>query len=250
MKRLGLFITAGLAGLFAFVLLTSAQTTSQDARKLAADAWMLTPTPYLDWNKDISSSLRAERDRFWDKASMSPVPLTQADSSRVVGGSIDLTADPFEIAHGPNRAVLTATFTGHRSVLSASEYSLYSEVTMHVDKVFEDRTGSGHPIADHVITLVLYGGTVVLRNGQILSVDNPEANPEFFIQPGHRYLLVLEYHSEGDFYGYGDSWDMTNGKLRANSPRSLYFAQEGHSSLNGIDAQQLGPALAKVLYGH
>jgi hypothetical protein len=234
-----------------FAVAASAQTTSEATSKAAASAWMSTPTPYLDWNKDISASARAERNKFWDEASMSPVPLTQPGSGRVVGGSYDMAWDRFEISDVvKDRAVLTATFTGHRSVLTSSERSLYTEVTLRVDQVFEDRTGTGHPTANHDVTLILYGGTVILRNSQAFSVDNPGAQSELFIQPEHKYLFVLRYENAGDFYTLVDDWDISDGTVRANSVRAQFFVQEHTSALNGLTVEQLGPALDKLLYGH
>jgi hypothetical protein len=251
MKELKTLAIAALTVICAFATTLSSQSQPNHNSKPAADAWMLTPTPYLAWNKDISASTRAERNRFWDEASMSPVPLTQPGSMRVAGGSYDLVGDPDEISSTfSHRVVLTATFTGHRSVLSSSERSLYTEVTLRVDEVFEDRSGSGHPAADRDITLIIYGGTVVLQDGQAFSVKNPMASPELFIQPGHKYLFVLDYESSGDFYDYADSWDITDGTARASGPRSRYFAQEGHSAIDGVSVKQLGLALDKVLYGN
>jgi len=196
---------------------------------------MLTPTPYLDWNKDVSPSIRAERNRSWDESSMSPVPLTQPGSGRVTGGSYDISWDPNEIQNIPNRAVLTATFVGYRSVLTPSERSLYSEITLRVEEVFQDRTVSGHPVA--------------LHDGQVFSIKNPMARPNLFIQPGHKYLFVAGYEAAGDFYRYADSWDISDGTVRASSPRALYFVQEGRSSLNSLSVGQLSQALSKELYG-
>jgi hypothetical protein len=135
-------------------------------------------------------------------------------------------------------------------VLTPSERSLYTEVTLRVDEVFEDRTASGHPTANRDITLIVYGGTVVLRDGQAFSIKNPMASPELFIQPDHKYLFVLDYESSGDFYDYADSWDITDGTARANSPRAMHFAREGHSAIDGLSGKQLGPTLDKLLYGH
>ena len=249
MKRYGAALTLLLA--LVATLPAASQSISADSPKPVADAWMLTPTPYLAWNKDISASMRAERNQFWDEASMSRVPLTQPGSARVTGGSYDLEGDPGEISNFfSHRVVLTATFTGHQSVLSLSERSLYTEVTLRVDEVFEDRTASGHPTANRDITLIVYGGTVVLRDGQAFSIKNPMASRELFIQTDHKYLFVLGYQNSGEFYEYDDSWDITDGRARASSPRAMYFAREGHSAIDGLSGKQLGPTLDKLLYGH
>ena len=239
------------------VLLTSglsmSQTTSDatsHSSKPAANAWMLTPTPYLEWNKDVPPAVRAQRNRLWDEASGRRVPLTGPPveaGSGPVGEDSDIGFEPLDIVGSVlNRAILTATFTKYRSVLSTSELSIYTEVTLHVDQVFQDRTGSGHPFSNQNITLSLFGGTVALRSGQILS-DNTGAR-ELFLEPGHKYLLVLSYEKAGDFYRLADNWDITDGTVRPNDHRTQYLAKEGRSSLNGIAVQQLAPAIDKLLY--
>ncbi len=209
---------------------------------------MKEPTPYLAWNNGISPELRAARNRFWDDASMSDIPLTQEGSGRVSGGSYDMAWDSLEISDKvASRTIVTATFTNHRSVLSVSERALYSEVTFRVDKVYEDNTGKEESLAGRDITVIVYGGTVVLKDGKTFSVDAVMVPPDGFIQPDHKYLLVLGYHKDGDFFGYGDSWDVTSGTLRATSLRAEYFAQNGHSALNGIKVDQLDAVMTKQL---
>jgi hypothetical protein len=210
---------------------------------------MLIPTPYLAWNEGISPSVRAQRDHYWDKVSMSDRPVTAPGAGSISSeGGDDLTVDPYDIPNVPNRVVLMATFREHSSVLSASEYSLYSEVILLVDQVFEDSSGSGHPFANGRITAIVYGGTVFLRSGERFSVHvEPK---ELFLQPGHKYLLVLSYHSEGDFYGYGDSWDISDGTVRPNTTRTQFLAESQHSELSGVSATQISAVLNKELYGH
>ena len=231
----------------AFAGAASSQTKSKDTSKPAANAWMLTPTPDLAWNQDIPASVRAQRDSYWGSLSFRRVPLTAPSG---VGRGVDratFSADDPEIPDRPNRAVLTATFTKHRSVLSASEYSLYTEVTLHIEEVFEDRTGSGRPVAQKDITLLLPGGTVALRSGEILSDDIVAS--DMFFEPEHKYLLVMSYHQEGDFYTFADDWDISDGTVRPNTERAPYLATSGRSSLSGITVQQLGPALERPLHG-
>jgi hypothetical protein len=239
--RMIILITALLVGT------AVSQTPSAPAPKPAANAWMLTPTPYLAWNQDIPASVRAQRDRFWDELSGRDWPLTVRPDGAVSTGEDfwDTGTEP-EITELPNRTILTAIFTKYRSVLSASEFSIYTEVTMHVEEVFEDQTGLGHLVPHADITIMLNGGTVSLRSGRILS-DNTQPR-DLFLQPGHRYLLLLSYNNQGDWYECDDSWDISDGIVRANTPRTQYLTRAGRSSLNGLTVQQLGPALEKLLY--
>src|ERR1022692_274048 len=120
----------------------SSQAAPDNKSKPAANAWMLTPTPYLEWKKGVAPSVRAERDEFWDSLSTRDVPITSPSSVSPTAGGADFSIDDPEIPDLPNRAIVTATFTNHLSVLSASEFSMYTEVMLRVDEVFEDRSGS------------------------------------------------------------------------------------------------------------
>ena len=91
------------------------------------------------------------------------------------------------------------------------------------------------------------GGTVTLGSGRTLYYHTSPR--KLFLEPDHKYLLVLSYHSEGDFYQYVDDWDISTGTVRANTDRTQYLAREGRSSLDGLTVQQLGPAVGKLLYG-
>jgi len=163
----------------------------------------------------------------------------------VNSGDDDYAMAP-EIKEVQNRVILTGAFTGHRSVLSASEFSLYTEVTLRVDEVFDDQSSSGHPFRNRDITLLLSGGTVTLRSGRILSHNTPPRR--LFLEPDHKYLLVLSYHSDGDFYQYLDDWDISDGTVRANTYRTEYAARSGRSHLSGLTVEQLGPALDTLLH--
>jgi len=181
MKRVRFLATMELMAVLALGFSVLAQTTSQDAQKPGANAWMLTPTPYLEWNKDISPSLRAERDAFWDSLSHRELPLTaKAQRGGAFGGPdwFDDGTEP-EIPDVPDRAILIATFATHRSVLSASEKSIYTEITMRVQQVFEDRTASGSLAPHKNVTLMLIGGTVALRSGRVLSDHVQPSEPLF-----------------------------------------------------------------------
>jgi len=242
MKRPGFLAISLTAALCTLATFGRSQSPPETAPTPAANAWMLTPTPYLEWNKDIASSLRAQRDHFWDAAAPQHLPLTAPNSNMAVpeGGTFDRTQP--EIGDVPNRVILTGTFTKHRSVLSSSEMSLYTEVTLRVDTVYDDESGLGHPFANNDIALLLSGGTVKLRSGVTLTHNTPPR--DLFLQPDHKYLLVLSYQTNGDFYLVYDNWDISSGTARANTYRTRYYASAGRSSLEGASVQQLGAVLS------
>src|SRR5215472_15485283 len=209
------------------------QSASTIPLKPAANSWMLKPTPYLAWNQDISSSARAQRDANWDKAAFNKKPLTGPDvdlgNFSSCTGDYDMAWEPSDISiHVPNRAVLTATFSKFRSVLSASEISIYTEMTLQVDDVFQDQTGTGHPFKNKNIDVLIYGGTVILRSGQTFSLATEPC--DYAIEPGRKYLLVLSYQPAGDFYEPYDTWDISDGVVRAVDQRIQYLAHENQSA--------------------
>ena len=66
MKELRTLAIAAMIVVCALATVASSQTAPDNKSKPAANAWMLTPTPYLEWNKDIAPALRTQRDRHWD----------------------------------------------------------------------------------------------------------------------------------------------------------------------------------------
>ncbi len=221
----------------------SAQTASENKSKPAPNAWMLAPTPYMEWNKGIAPSIRVERDKFADDLEGNETPLTVAEP-RVLGPGHGGGMWKTEIPPVLDRVVLTGTFTTHRSVLSASEFSLYTEVKVHVDEVSEDR-GASSAVRGGDVTIMLSGGTVVLSTGRVLTYNTQPI--AFCLQPDHKYLLVLSYHRDGDFFIVGSDWDISDGIVRPNTEPGEFRAKHGLSSLNGLTVQQLDTVLDKLL---
>ena len=66
---------------------------------------------------------------------------------------------------------------------------------------------------------------------------------DFFIQPGKRYLLVLSYHADGDFYTLAKNWELSGGVVKPNSKLEQTPAAQGKASLAGLAENQLAAAL-------
>lgn len=81
-------------------------------------------------------------------------------------------------------------------------------------------------------------------NGTISYLIDPE---QFFIQPQKRYLLVLSYHQDGDFYTLAQSWELSNGVVKPNSKLEQNRAAKGKASLAGVPEGQLAASLQTLL---
>jgi hypothetical protein len=201
----------------------------------AANGWMKIATD-LSQPETASPAIRQQRDSHFDASPLaSRVPLTpdSAPLHHVFAGA-HVAGQP-EIAEVSNRAVVIATFTGYRSILTASGREVYTEVTFHVSNVFEDT--AGRAVRDSDITVALRGGTVKTAGGNVISyLTGPRP---YFIQPQRTYLLVLSHHADGDFYSRAGDWDISDGVVRANSDRESRIAQQGKSALVGLSKDQL-----------
>jgi hypothetical protein len=219
--------------IFLAVGIAAAQSTAKPAA--AANAWMKLATDPGSPDP-VSGTVRQQRDSHFDasplasKAALTPesAPLHHVFPGAHVAGKP-------EIAETSNRAVVIATFTGYRSVLTASGREVYTEVTFHVSNVFQDV--SGRAARDSDITVALRGGTVKTADGKVISyLTDPRS---YFIQPQRTYLLVLSHHADGDFYSRAGDWDISDGVVRANSDRDSRIAQQGKSALVGLTKDQL-----------
>jgi hypothetical protein len=97
----------------------------------------------------------------------------------------DWAANDPEIPRIANRAILTAQFVSYRSILNASERSIYTEVTLNAEKVFQVEAGEAGPGQN--VTLSLAGGTVIAPSGKVIRLLTQPRT--LFIQPGKRYLF-------------------------------------------------------------
>jgi hypothetical protein len=168
---------------------------------------------------------------------MAPVPCS---------GDYDMTKEPSDLsADVPNRVILTGALTYVHTRWSASALSRYVEATFHVDQIFQDLSGFGHLPPGQDISLLSYGGSSDIPTSKDLSLTTNEC--EDALKLGHKYLLVLTHVEKGDFYETFDSWDISDGTVRANGFMARYVAMKGHSALDGIPASQLDSVVPKLL---
>ena len=234
MRQLRLRTIIAIALACAFATAASAQTASKKS----------TPAPKSSTscpaNQEIPASLRAQRDHYWNEATawlMGPYGEIEEPS----GGSIDLTVDPFDV---PGKVILTATYMNYRRVLSAN--APYLELTLCVDHVFGSWSDVARPSPHYNVTLLQRGGSLRQYDMAVADLDLAQID----LLPGHKYLLILSYQSVGDFYEERDTWDITDGTVRANSPVTKYQATQGRSRVEGLTVQELGPALPRPSSAH
>jgi hypothetical protein len=196
-----------------------------------ANAWMKTPVGWLPALDSTPAAVRYQRDNYFDGLIGLPASLTPATVGSVQFSDGATVTPPQELPAFPNRELLIATFGAYQPVFTASRRSIYTEITFHVARVFED--AGQHVTASDDITLILPGGTVRTTAGEVLSfLTRPR---QYSIAPGRTYLLVMAFHSSGIFYMSAKEWDLTDGTVQAN------FANNARvpSTLVGLTTDQL-----------
>lgn len=221
----------------------NARVRAQEAQdfKTAANRWMQTPVDVRAQTDVVSTAERQARDAYWDDAIGASAPLSQPNAigtEMPLGDAMPNTPEFGDLGDG---VWLIGKFEGYRTLLSASQRSVYTEIDLRVRHVF------GHPNVPtlQVGTLIhvdLAGGTILAPWGSVLSYAlHPQ---RYELQPNHSYLLPLGYHPSGNFYTGGGPntvrcWDLTDGTVRPGSHFQEYLAAHGRSEVNGLKVADL-----------
>ncbi len=210
---------------------------------VAASSRAIAQTTAPSAKQPITASVSDQRDAYWDAITGTLLPQANGPGC---GGDEDMAWEPSDISrHIPKRVIIAATLKGFQLVPSKSQLSYYVDETLWVDQVFHDRSGSTDLRRNREISLLSYGGPNTIPQSRGWSRRENECQD--VLKVGHEYLLVLSYQSDGDFFEIFDSWDISDGIVRANGSRDRYLANEGISALNGRLAVQLDEALQKLL---
>jgi hypothetical protein len=214
--------------IFLFVLITTAMVSFGLAQAppvfthaTSANSWMTaTVSPWLR-PQVVSPILRRARDAYFDELIGKESPLTpeSARGSYISAGAF--VGIPPDVPDVENRQVLIGTFVSYQPILSQSKRSIYTEVAFQAEQILQQATTAS--LSNKSLTVIVPGGTVVGRDGSLLSfMTNPRHE---FIAPTKRYLLVLSYHLDGDFNMLMRAWDVSSGTARPgfNSANSKFI---------------------------
>jgi len=231
---LGLVTCAGLSG----------QIAASSTKATPANEWMTVPRRWVAGQDSLPPKIRASRDRWFDETTGSPTPLTESTGVFRNNSEGSYFGQPPEFPTAPNRAIMIGRFTSSQPVLSASARSIYTEAKFDVTDVFQQPLGA--PASPNAITIGIEGGAVVSESGRVISYSiQPQ---RYFLEPGRLYLLILDYHKDGDFYLHIKDWDVTDGSVRANNWEDQRRERTGRSAILGLSTTQL-TAYLKARFG-
>jgi hypothetical protein len=206
-----------------------------------ANLWMKDPVAWSPQSDLVPSSLRGQRDQYFDELIGLPVALTPLNAgSRLFSEGASARVQP-EIPELPNRALVIATFQSYQPVLSMSGRAIYTEATFSVSSVFQ---AAGNVMPGKSLVLILPGGTVKTPAGDILSfLTQPR---KYFVSTGRTYLLAVSFHPTGEFFMLGKGWDLSDGVVKPNFSRSAGTP----ATLDGLTVAQLTATLNTQFGNH
>jgi hypothetical protein len=251
-------ILGGLSALLllsAFVLVPrecAAQTTDQsnddqarDAQRRAACDWRFVPQPLPpDPTDPQEKALLDKRGHASDLGNPYGGPLDQPQHSQSGGGQGSSTGIRSEIPYVPGRPVVVATFKSFQTYLSSSHRSIYTVGKLDVEQVLDP--GDQGVTAGQLIDLGMRGGAVQLSDGRVLryGVDPDE---DYCIEPGHRYLFILDFDDDSAEFGYRKIWELKEGLAVSYSPDDVDRVREGKSVLAGLTEAELLDAIRQTI---
>jgi hypothetical protein len=164
------------------------------------------------------------------------------------GRSFCIGPDREEIPFFKNEAVVVATFKDYQVYLTPSHRSIYTNILLSVEQVLEAGPSQVPPGED--IELLIPGGTVILSNGSTLSDDIDYDVDRYCLQPGHRYVLFLEYFADGRSFWDREDWELVNGVAEPNDVYLSYLASRGESKYSGLPEATFIDTLRTAILRH
>lgn len=208
------------------------------------DAWRLVPKapPPAPTDPKLLNILD-ERAREFDR--LKPERALEEPQPEGEGHSWSLAPGNEEIPFFENEAIVVASFEDYEVYLTPSHRSIYTDISLAVEQVLDG--GPSQVTEGQEIDLLIPGGTVLLSDGSTLSDDINYDMERYCLQPGHRYVLFLQYYANGDFFSAGDDWELANGIVLPNSPRNVYLATSGRSKYSGMPEASFLESLGRAV---
>jgi hypothetical protein len=208
------------------------------------DAWRAIPRPLLPPPSDPKQITTLNgRAKYFDVSNVSGVPLDQPQPTG--GGSSGSFIREDELPFFPNEAIVVGSFDDYQVYLTPSRLSIFTDLKLSVEQVFEP--GPTGISQGQTIDLLIGGGTVLLPDGRTISDHAYDPTGNYSLQPGHRYVFVLEYRSQGEFFRDHKDWELVTGIAIPNRLDEVIRAREGRAKYSGLPEDAFIEALRKAI---
>jgi len=220
---------------------------AQETQREAVCDWRyvpqaLPPEPTNPQEKELQDV----RGRASDLRNPSSVPLDQPQPTMNGGRSSSLGyRDEIPLISG--QAVVVARFKSFLTYLTPSHRSIYTIGKLEVEQVLDP--GEQGVSAGQVIELGMGGGTVRLSDGRVIS-DGLDRDKDYCVEPGHRYLFLLNFDRNLNEFGSYKDWELNNGMAVSYSPDDVARVREGQSALAGLTEAEFLNVIRQAIEQH
>jgi hypothetical protein len=175
------------------------------------------------------------------------VPLDQPQPAQGGGSSGSFIRED-ELPFFPNEAIVVGSFGAHQVYLTPSRLSIYTDLRLSVEQVL--MAGPTGITPGQAIELLVGGRTALLADGRTISDHPYDPTGDHSLQPGHRYVFVLEYRSQGEFFRDHKDWELANGIAVPDRLDEVIRAREGRAKYSGLPEDASIEGLRKAILQH
>jgi hypothetical protein len=150
-----------------------------------------------------------------------------------------------EVKTVPNSSWVIATFDHFLVIpISGDDMLLYTEMHFDITELVQ-KPKSGTLVDGGSFDVDLVGGRIKASDGSIHSLGvSPQ---QYFVQPGHTYLLQLTPAPSGNFYFINKQWDVSSGKVVPDRSDEVRRASKGLSKLDGMPLSKVSTYIRSVV---
>jgi hypothetical protein len=136
-----------------------------------------------------------------------------------------------EIPYLPGQSVIVAVFKSFQTYLTPSHRAIYTIAKLEVEQVLDP--GEQNVSSGEQLELRMVGGSIQLSDGRVLR-DGLDPDKDYCIEPGHRYLFLLDFDKDSNAFASHKTWELKEGLAFSHSPDDVDRVREGQSVLAGL----------------
>ena len=242
---LGVLALAGGAQYSDYAIAQGSSSSSQQS--VSSGDWRQIPKPLLPESTDPQGrAILNQRGQYFD-TSAEPGLLEPTPPGIARGGSVSVGLRD-EIPFLDDGAIVVGSFNDYQPFLSPVQKKIYTKLELSIEQVID--SGPAHVSQGEKVDLLLSGGTIRLSDGRVISHGLRYEATKYSLQPGHRYVLFLQYHADGDFFTEVKSWDITTGVAMPNAPDDQQRMKKGQSAFAGLPESRFVDAVRLMANQH
>jgi len=220
----------------------SPQSTPNDLTEKITQSenrWRLTVVDPKAQVDTVAPNVRSARNEYWK-----PI-LQEIRDAEKIGRSWTLSGGGFvwEIPSLPNDIWVVATFDHFHVIPIDPDFKLfYTEMSFTIREVV-NQPASSSLAAGGLFDVDEQGGRIKKSDGSVeMWLVSPK---DYFVQPGHTYLMLIHARDEGNLYTIHEQWDVSTG-IAVPDSGNLCFSDSSPGCPSKISGKATQDAIASL----